>query len=61
MKLFVKISIVTLMFGAFLSGVTNASQQIDHVLGFTKAIRVAQQNDPWLSGNYEKQKSLESA
>ncbi|WP_082897033.1 TolC family protein [Thalassotalea crassostreae] len=29
-------------------------------LTFSKAIRIAQQNDPWLTGNIEKQRSVES-
>ncbi|TRX54058.1 TolC family protein [Thalassomonas sp. M1454] len=39
---------------------TMANDITTNALSFSKAIRVAQQNDPWLAGNFEQQKSLES-
>lgn len=60
MKLSPKVLIMTSALSVSLSGAINAKQPVENLLGFTKAIRVAQQNDPWLNGNFEKQKSLES-
>lgn len=48
------------LISAILSGAISATEITPQTLSFAKAIRVAQQNDLWLSGNYEKQKSLES-
>lgn len=38
----------------------NATETYSSVLSFEKAIKTAQKNDPWLTGNFHKQRAIES-
>lgn len=60
MKLIPMLLTSSSLFCVTLSGSLNANELKPQTLSFAKAIRVAQQNDPWLTGNIEQQKSMES-
>ena len=51
---------ISLLVSMSLCSLSYANGQSTNTLSFLKAIRVAQNNDPWLSGNIEKQKSVHS-
>ena len=55
-----KLLIASSVLSAVFSNPLNANELTPKALSFAKAIRVAQHNDPWLTGNFEKQKSIES-